>query len=326
LAQRFTDFDTSLLLTLDALFKDQNVTHAAARLNITQSALSSRLTRLRQLLNDPLFIPAASGRGMIATPHATALQPELTRLIERLNDFVQTAHFFDPNTSRRVFRIAATDNPAAILAPELIPLIKAQAPNARVAFTLPDKAHIAEHLEQGEVDVFVGAAEDGASGLIARTLFDEEFVTAQRIGHPRGAATLTLDEFCSLDHLLISTSGGQFGGMIDNALAELGRERRVSVSIQSYALAPLVLATTDCLCTLPRRFLERFSGVLELYTPPLALAPFQMSLFWHPRMRSDPAHMWLRKQVVQSVAARPARENGAGAPPIARRRRQQRET
>ena len=301
MARDFLDFDTSLLLTLDALFRDQNVTHAAKRLNITQSALSARLTRLRELLNDPLFLPAASGRGMIPTPHAAALQPELTKLIERLNDFVQTAHFFDPKTSKRTFRIAATDNPAAILAPELIPLIKSKAPNARIAFTLPDKPRVSAHLEQGDVDLFVGAAEDGASGLIARTLFDEEFVTAQRIGHPRGKAELTLDEFCSLDHLLISTSGGQFSGMIDNALAEVGRERNVSVSIQSYALAPLVLTTTDCVCTLPRRFLERFGSVLELFTPPLSLAPFQMNLFWHPRMRSDPAHMWLRKQVVQSA-------------------------
>jgi DNA-binding transcriptional LysR family regulator len=303
LAQISLDFDTGLLLTLDALLRDQNVTHAATRLNITQSALSARLTRLRQLLNDPLFIPAASGRGMIPTPHAVALRPELTKLIDRLNDFVQTAHLFDPRTSKRVFRIAATDNPAAILAPELIPLIKSQTPNARIAFTLPDKAHIAEHLEQGEVDLFVGAAEDGASGLIGKTLFNEEFVTAQRIGHPRGTAALTLDEFCSLDHLLISTSGGQFSGMIDNALAEVGRERIVSVSIQSYALAPLVLTATDCICTLPKRFLERFTGVLDLFAPPLALVPFQMSLFWHPRMRSDPAHIWLRGQVIQSARA-----------------------
>ena len=304
MAQNFLDFDTSLLLTLDALLRDRNVTHAASRLNITQSALSARLTRLRQLLNDPLFLTAASGRGMIPTPHAVALQPELTRLIERLNDFMQTAHSFDPNTSRRIFRIAATDNPAAILAPDLIPLIKSQAPEVRIAFTLPDKTRIAEHLEQGDVDLFVGTAEDGASGLIASTLFEDEFATAQRIGHPRGKGALTLDEFCSLDHLLISTSGGQFSGMIDHALSEVGRERSVSVSIQSYALAPLVLATTDCICTLPRRFLERFTGVLDLFEPPLALAPFQMKLFWHPRMRRDPAHSWLRKQVTESARQR----------------------
>jgi DNA-binding transcriptional LysR family regulator len=127
LARALANFDTGLLLTLDALLKDQNVTHAAERLNITQSALSARLTRLRQLLNDPLFIPAASGRGMIPTPHATALQPELAKLLERLSDFFNAAHVFDPQNSKRVFRIAATDNPAAILAPDLIPMVKAQA-------------------------------------------------------------------------------------------------------------------------------------------------------------------------------------------------------
>jgi DNA-binding transcriptional LysR family regulator len=205
-----------------------------------------------------------------------------------------------------VFRIAATDNPAAILAPDLIPMIKAQAPQVKIAFTLPDKARIATHLEQGDVDLFVGAAEDGSNELIATTLFEDAFVTAQRIGHPRGKQPLTLDEFCSLDHLLISTSGGQFQGIIDAALADLGRERSVSVSIQSYALAPLVITNSDCVCTLPSRFLERFKTVLELFAPPLALSPFQMKLFWHPRMRTDPAHTWLRKQVVQATSPRPS--------------------
>jgi DNA-binding transcriptional LysR family regulator len=307
LAQTFTDFDTALLLTLDALLKDRNVTHAAARLNITQSALSARLTRLRQLLNDPLFIPAASGRGMTPTPHASALQPELTKLLERLNDFLNAAQVFDPQTSTRVFRIAATDNPAAILAPDLIPILKANAPQAKIAFTLPDKANIAAHLERGEVDLFVGAAEDASDELIGTTLFEDRFVTAQRLGHPRGTEPINLDEFCVSDHLLISTRGGQFEGMIDRALAELGRERSVTVSIQSYALAPLVLSNSDCLCTLPSRFLQRFKTVLDIYAPPLALAPFEMKLFWHPRMRADPAHAWLRKQVAQ--AAREARSS-----------------
>lgn len=296
-----SDVDVGLLLTLDTLLREQNVTHAAARLNITQSALSARLTRLRQLLNDPLFIPAASGRGMIPTPHATALQSELSRLIERLNDFINTAHLFDPATSKRVFRIAATDNPAAIIAPDLLPLIRSQAPQVQVAFTLPDKAKIGDHLQQGDVDLFVGTAEDATAGLVGQTLFEDEFVTAQRHGHPRGKREMTLDEFCQLDHLLISTAGGHFSGMIDDALAELGRERRVSVSIQSYAVAPLVLTSTDCVCTLPRRFLRRFDQILDLFKPPLPLSAFGMQMFWHPKMRTDPAHKWLRKLVLQAA-------------------------
>jgi DNA-binding transcriptional LysR family regulator len=295
------EFDVGLLLTFDALLKDKNVTHAAARLNITQSALSARLTRLRQLLGDPLFIPSTSGRGMVASPHALALQPELARLLEQLSDFIGTAKVFDPATSKRVFRIAATDNPVSILAPDLIPLIKSAAPEVRIAFTSPDKARIAEALEQGEIDVFIGVAEDGAPGLMARKLFQERFVTAQRRGHPRGNGPLTLDEFCALDHLLISTSGGQFAGMVDHALADFERERRVSVSAQSYALAPLILGSTDLICTLPRRFLERFDQVLDLVEAPIELAPFEMSLFWHPRMSADAAHAWLRQQVLRSA-------------------------
>lgn len=295
------DFDVGLLLTFDALLKDKNVTHAAARLNITQSALSARLMRLRQLLGDPLFIPSTSGRGMVASPHALALQPELARLLEQLNDFIGTARLFEPATSKRVFRIAATDNPVSILAPDLIPLLRSEAPQAKVAFTMPNKARIAEDLEQGEVDVFIGVAEDGAPGLMVRKLFEEAFVTAQRKGHPRGNKPLTLDEFCTRDHLLISTSGGHFAGMVDNALAELGRTRHVSVSVQSYALAPLILGSTDLLCTLPRRFLQRFEGVLDLVETPLELAPFEMNLFWHPRVNADAAHAWLRNIVLKAA-------------------------
>ncbi len=295
------DFDVGLLLTFDALLRDKNVTHAAARLNITQSALSARLTRLRLLLGDPLFIPSTSGRGMVASPHALALQPELVRLLDQLNDFIGTARVFDPATSKRVFRIAATDNPVAILAPDLIPLLKSEAPHVKVAFTMPNKAQIADDLEQGEIDVFIGVAEDGVSGLTGRKLFQEDFVTAQRRGHPRGNAPLTLDEFCALDHLLISTSGGHFSGMIDSALADLGRVRHVSVSVQSYGLAALILGSTDLICTLPRRFLQRFGDVLDLIESPLELAPFEMNLFWHPRMSADAAHAWLRKQVLQSA-------------------------
>lgn len=303
MSQRISDFDVGLLVTLEALLAEKNVTHAAARLNITQSALSARLTRLRQLLNDPLFIPAASGRGMVATPHASALEPELARLLERFNDFVNTAHSFDPATTKRIFRIAATDNPAAILAPDLIPALQAKAPFAKIAFTLPNKVRLAEHLEKGDVDLFVGAAEDAAEELIGQTLFQEEFVTAQRRGHPRGNKPLTMEEFCDADHLLISTSGGHFAGMIDDALAEMGRERRVSVSIQSYGLAPLVLANTDCICTLPKRFLERFEDTLDLFPPPLPISTFSMNLFWHPRVRTDPAHMWFRKLVLLTAKA-----------------------
>jgi DNA-binding transcriptional LysR family regulator len=304
LREQLFDIDGNLLLTLDALLKDQNVTHAATRLGISQSALSTRLARLRQHFGDQLLVPAASGRGMIPTPHASAIQPALTELINRLREFSSVATVFDPASSQRTFRIAATDNPAAILAPDLVPFVKAQAPHIRLAFVLPDKPRIFADLEQGHFDLFVGAVEDGAGGLMSRTLLDDRFVTAQRMGHPRGREPFTLDEFCSLDHLLISTAGGRFSGAVDEALATVGRTRNVSVSIQSYALAPVILASTDHICTLPHRFLARFADSLDLFEPPLALVGFGLSAFWHDRTRNDPAHIWLREQVFRVASAR----------------------
>ena len=110
---------------------------------------------------------------------------------------------------------------------------------------------------------------------------------------------MNLDAFCGLDHLLISTTGGNFSGVIDSSLATLGRSRKVAVSIQSYALAPVVVAQSDLLCTLPRRFLQKFTDDLDLFQPPLTLQNFQLSAFWHERMKNDPGHTWLREQIFE---------------------------
>lgn len=296
---RILDVDAGLLMTLDALFRDRNVTHAAARLGVTQPALSARLTRLRALFEDPLFTPATSGRGMVPTPHAEAFEPELRRLLERFHDFANAAVVFDPGTSTRAFRIAASDNPAAILSPDIISHVMARAPGVRLAFVFPGNIGNSNHLLEGEVDLFIGAPGDLGNGMIGRALFDDEFVTAQRRGHPRGSEPLDLETFCSLEHLLISNSGANFSGVIDRSLASLGRSRKVAVSIQSYALAPVILARSELLCTLPRRFLEKFTDALELFKPPLMLQGLQLSAFWHERMTNDPAHVWLREQIFE---------------------------
>src|SRR3546814_20084375 len=108
--------------------------------------------------------------------------------------------------------------------------------------------------------MFVGSGGRTSSLWLSRTLFEEHFVVAQRTGHPRGRGPLSLDEFCALDHVLISAEGGGFSGLVDDTLAMMDRRRRVTVSVQTYALAPLVVANSDCLCTLPRRFLAKYAA------------------------------------------------------------------
>jgi DNA-binding transcriptional LysR family regulator len=242
---------------------------------------------------------------MTPTPRAVALSDRLTELLISLRDFVGPAPSFDRANSDRTFVLAAYDNPAAMLGPELVPALKHSAPNVRLAFVLPDYENMVAVLERGEVDLFIGVIKTKVTDLMSRSLFNEEWMTAQRRGHPRGTGPLTIDEFCAADHLLISAEGAEFKGMVDHALAKLGRERRVSVSIQSYALAPLILANSACLCTLPRRFLRRFDGTLDLFTPPLDLGRFHLQALWHPRMQDDAPHRWLREQIFAAVAARP---------------------
>ena len=294
--------DGELLAALDALLTDRNVTRAAQRLGMSQPALSARLARLREVFDDRLFVPSPSGRGVIPTPRALAIAPQVTRLLEQMAQLLQPATF-DPASSTRIFKIACHENPAVMLMPDLVPQIQAVAPGVRLVLAFPDKARMPELLESGAVDMFIGVRGYADEPWRGRTLFEDRFVTAQRRHHPRGADRLDLDTFCASAHLLVSSEGDAFSGVVDTALAAGGYKRPVAVSIESYALAPTIIATSDLLCTLPSRFLSRFSETLEIFEPPVALPPVEISAYWHVRTQDDPGHQWLRSQLFLSAGA-----------------------
>ena len=294
---RLAMLDIDLLLAFEALLEKSNVTRAARRLSIQQSALSARLTRLRAVFEDRLFIPSPSGRGVLPTPRALALQPALARVLVSLKELVEPGDRFDPAASDRTFTIALFENPAATLAPDLIARLSAAAPHVRLRLVMPDGLQMMDLLESGRVDIFIGLRSKAHDSWLSRRLFATEFVTAQRKHHARGQGPLDLDAFCSHDHLLVSTGGSGFAGYVDDALSVLGRHRRVAVSIQSYALAPIILAASDFLCTLPRRFLQRFTSTLDLFETPLELETVEFVAHWHPRSQDDAGHIWLREQL-----------------------------
>ena len=297
-SERLAKLDIDLLLALDALIEESNVTRAAKRLSIQQSALSARLTRLRVIFDDRLFIPSPSGRGVLPTPRALALQPILAKVLGNLKELVAPRDRFDPMTSDRTFTIAIFENPAAILAPDLVARLRAVAPNVRLRLVAPNSAQMMDLLESGKVDIFIGLRSKAHDSWISRRLFVTDFVTAQRKDHARGQHPLDLDQFCALDHLLVSTEGSGFAGYVDDALSLLGHQRRVAVSIQSYTLAPIILATSDFLCTLPRRFLQRFTATLDLFETPLVLDEVEFVAHWHPRLHEDAGHVWFREQLL----------------------------
>ncbi|HET8764466.1 MAG TPA: LysR substrate-binding domain-containing protein, partial [Rhodanobacter sp.] len=209
---------------------------------------------------------------------------------------------FDPARSQRTFRIIANDNAAMMLGPGLIARLReVPASGLRLAFLHPDARPVEERLEQGEADVALGFRAPAGGALVVRQLLADRFLVARRKRHSRERKPLDLDAYCAAGHVIVSSDGGGFASPVDRALAALGRKRRVALSVQDYTLAAALLATSDLLCTLPRRFLRRFAGSLATCEVPFELAGFQLAMSWHPRMRDDAGHAWLRRQLVAAA-------------------------
>ncbi|PKU25644.1 LysR family transcriptional regulator [Telmatospirillum siberiense] len=292
-----------LFVALDALLEHGNVTKAARQLGISQPALSAQLARLRELLGDPLLVPARGGRGMVLTAQASTMKEPLRTALSQLRHVFAPPVPFTPTRSERTFTLILNDNAAAMLAGPLIAAAQqAGGRGIRMAFLHP-RSDIGGALESGEADIAIGSPPEAKEGLICRDLLRDGYQVACRPGLLPGP--MDLDAYTSLPHVMVSAAGGHFSSAIDLALARLGRERRVAVSVQSYAVVPTVVAQSDCLCTLPRRLLARYRSQLEIHDLPFAMADFSLSAIWHGRVTADPTHIWLREQLFAVAALTP---------------------
>jgi DNA-binding transcriptional LysR family regulator len=295
--------DPALLSTLDVLLEERNVTRAAKRLNLSQPAVSAQLARLREQLGDPLLVP--SGRAMVPTARAEALRDRLRTVLSEIDWIVAGDAPFDPNHAERTFRIVASDAiHDAVTAPfaAALPMI---APRCRVAM-LGYRNDVIERMARGEVDLFLGAGTSLPDLLIATTLYEERFLCVLRRGHPLASKPLTIDEYVSIDHVLVSPGGaGEFEGTVDAALARSGRTRRVSVSLSSFLLVPSVLEGSQLIATVPSRIAERWRDDFVVLAPPLEVPGFSVRMGWHPRSQGDTAAAWLRTQLAHSIVSGP---------------------
>lgn len=285
--------DLPLLISLDALLEELNVTRAARRLNISQPALSGQLARLRELFEDPLLVPAETGRGMIATHRAQELQPKLSDALRQLHGAVEAAEEFEPVTASRTFVIAANDSVFTILGvPALSQILAFGNPNLRVSFVSASEG-LSKRMERGEVDLYLGDAAAMPETLKSRFLISDGFLMAQRKGHPRGNAPPSLEEYCTLPHVLVSQIG-QFHSHIDVVLSALSHTRPVALTVPSYNQVALVLTHTDCVATLPSRLLYSYESILDILPAPIEIPPYRLSMAWHVRAQVDKGHQWLR--------------------------------
>lgn len=311
--------DLNLLVAFDALARERNVTKAAARVGLSQSAMSHALGRLRQLLDDPLLVRGRGG--MALTPRAEALAVPLRSGLVTIHRALSDAPSFDAATAQRSFRITSPDLFDVLMLPPMLERIRADAPAVDLTVMTVMTSGLAESLQTGELDVAVlprfherrSAPDQGptASGLVRRTLFRDRFVVLVRADHSvlhtksgRPRKKLSLPAYLELSHAMVSP-GGSGSGPVDRALTSRGAQRRVGLRLPSFAAALAIVARSDLALTTPTglaRVAPPDPGIAIL-PPPLPLPEHSIDLVWHERFSNDPGHVWLR-ELMADVAER----------------------
>jgi LysR family nod box-dependent transcriptional activator len=295
---RLDNFDLNLLVAFDVLLAERNVTRAAQRLHVTQSAMSASLKRLREALGDPIL--TQHGKSMIPTPHALALAPEVSAAIAELRRLIQPSTGFDPAESIRTFRIAASDYVATIVLAPLFALAEHEAPGLRFDISLPTDG-TAHRLARGEFDVVLTPKEFVEPEHPAELLFEEHHVVVGCQNNPLLSRPLTREAFAAAGHVAVQVDGRNT--FVENELARLGVTRRVEVYAPSFIQAPWLLPGTRRIALMHERLARLMAPLLGLRVVPLpfAVPPMQEMMQFHAARTADPGLEWLRTQLRQAV-------------------------
>ncbi|MEW9586597.1 LysR family transcriptional regulator [Paraburkholderia sp. DGU8] len=290
--------DLNLLLHLDALVRCANVSRAAERLGITQSAMSAALSRLRRVFNDPLLI--REGNNARLTDRAIALGQQFQPLVEQWLDVTLDRLDFDPAESRRAFTLYATDYVQFALMPALASALAQDAPHIALTVLAARPHHGLSMLESNHVEFVAGYYPEPADTLRMRPLFDDPVVCVVREGHPCLTREWDLDAWLDYGHIDLAAHTRNAGELLDRRLEQFGKRRRVNMTLSSYLAAPFVVAQSDLIANIPQRVAQMLGGHgLVIRQVPLAVPPIQISLYWHERYQNDPGHAWLRQYVTQ---------------------------
>ena len=301
--------DLNLLLVLDVLLAERNVTHAAQRLGVSQSTVSAALARLRALFNDELFLKRP--HGVEPTPRALALREPLATAMAAIHDGVLSQTHFDPATSRRTFTLVLGEMGQMLFAPRLLDVVRTEAPHVNLRVVCGTAATRLGLLDSGEAELAVGYFPEFAqSALFQQKLYAAQpFVCLARSDHPSlQDQPLTLALFSQLDHAIVGTEGG-YPQLYEPVLRSLGIERRVVMELPGLAATQHLLARSDLIAVVSEQLAVLFcrDGTLRAHPTPVPFPTCEIRQFWHRRLHHDPALIWMR----QCVAA----QFQAGAPP-----------
>ena len=293
--------DLNLLHTLDVLLSEGSVVRAAERLQLSPSAMSRALTRLRTVTGDPLLVRA--GRGLVPTPRATAMQAQVRELVEEAFVLLRPADRLELATLERSFTLRTSDGFAETFGPPLIERVQQEAPGVRLRFVRKlDKN--SEGLRDGSVDLETGVAA-GTSGpeVRAQALFADRYIGAVRGDHPLARASVDLAGYAAWNHVIAWRQGLDLGG-IDAMLSDAGLERNVMTTVDGFSAALALARGSDLIATVPEKHTAALRAGMFSFPLPISVPGFTISLLWHPRLDGDPAHRWLRNRVHDACRGR----------------------
>ncbi len=291
--------DLNLLVTLEALLEEQNVTRAATRLNLSQPAVSAQLNRLRDVFDDQLLIPAQ--RGMTATAKAIELLDPLRQALDQVRAAVDTHRPFDPATATLTVAIACTDYLQAAVIMPFVAELRTMAPGIRIALRNLDISHLEAQMARGDVDLALMTPQNAPPHLYISHLFDERYVLIGRRDHPRVRPGLTVAAFAALEHVVVSLRGGDFVTPVDTTLAALGHSRNVVLSATSFLFVPAMVARSDFVALVPERLIRDHAGALQAIDCPFPVEGFAVGMVWHERTHNHRGHRWLRTAITSAV-------------------------
>ena len=309
--------DLNLLRVFEALLEERSVTRAAQRLGLTQSAVSHALNRLRYALGDELFVRGPDG--MRATPHASEIAPGVLQGLRQLQAALAPADF-DPATTTRRFTIEATAYIGAVMLPEVVARMRAEAPGAELRIRNAG-ANLVETLDAGRSDLAIGSFVRAPDRFEQATLFDERLVWVIRADHPMADEPLTMDRLVALPHIIVAQvedAQAVDGAVVDSglerravwddssvrqALAAQGKQRTVAMTAPDAHTALSIVSRTDMVAFAPRRLALSFAPFgLKLLEPPYPAPGANLSMIWR-RDQDSAALTWLRTVLIATAEA-----------------------
>ncbi|HDR9482596.1 TPA: LysR family transcriptional regulator [Burkholderia aenigmatica] len=294
--------DLKLLQLFDLLYDTRSVTRVAEQLGQSQPTISIWLGRLREHLQDPLFIRTPGG--MAPTPQADALIGPCREILESLRRFVAWEIAFDPATAQRRFRICMTDASHITLLPRLLAHVRAQAPGIRLEAAGID-GNTERALESGEADLAIGYVPWLSGGIYQQQLYQQDWVCLTNRHHPRVRGRLGLKKYRSEGHVAIESGTG--AQLLEQALARERIERDVVLQLPGFLGLGTIVQTTDLVATLPRHIGETLAQAndLAVHSCPIPVDGFAVRQHWHPRYHQEAGNRWLRGVVVQLFGVSP---------------------